>query len=79
MGGGAPMIALGLILLPFLGKLRGGGRRLGTLMALATLGTWLALGAVGCGGALSSENVSFTVTAASGSLSHSVTAQLVVK
>jgi hypothetical protein len=48
-------------------------------MALATLGTWLALGAVGCGGALSSENVSFTVTAASGSLSHSVTAQLVVK
>ena len=25
MGGGAPMIALGLILLPFLGKLRGGG------------------------------------------------------
>jgi len=79
MGGGAPMIALGLILLPFLGKLRGGGRRLGTLVALVTLGTWLALGAVGCGGALSSENVSFTVTAASGSLSHSVTAQLIVK
>jgi hypothetical protein len=48
-------------------------------MVLAALSAALALGIMGCGAKLSSENFSFNVTAASGSLSHSVTAHLTVK
>jgi len=47
---------------------------------LAVMGAALAAGFTGCGGAkLSSQNFSFTVTAASGSLSHSVAPQLTVQ
>ena len=79
-GGGAIPIALGLLLLPFAGRLRKGRAHLMRLAALAAIGAALALGLTGCGGAkLSPQNLSFTVTAASGSLTHSVTAQLTIK
>jgi hypothetical protein len=80
LGGGALPVALGLILLPFAGKMRRGRAGLTRLVVVAALSGALALGMIGCGGAkLSAENFSFAVTAASGSLSHSVTAQLTVK
>jgi hypothetical protein len=78
-GGGALPAALGLILLPFSGRLRKGRSRLSRLAVLAALSAALALGFTGCGAKLSSQTLSFTVTAASGSLSHSVTAQITVK
>ena len=78
LGGGALPVALGLILLPFAGVRR---RRSGLTgwVVLAALSATLALGILGCGAKLSSENFSFNVTATSGSLSHSVTAHLTVK
>jgi hypothetical protein len=79
MGRSVPAIALGFVLLPFLGRLRRGGKRFLKVILLAAFCAWLALGTMGCGGVLSSEDVSFTVTAASGSLSHSVTARLTVQ
>jgi hypothetical protein len=79
LGGGALPVALGLILLPFAGKVRRGRRGLSGLMVLAALSAALALGMAGCGVKLSPENFSFNVTATSGSLSHSVTAHLTVQ
>jgi hypothetical protein len=79
LGGGVLPVALGLILLPFAGEVRRWRRGLTGLMVLAALSAALALGIMGCGAKLSSENFSFNVTAASGSLSHSVTAHLTVK
>jgi hypothetical protein len=76
---GALPVALGLILLPLAAKGRRGRSFIG-LMVLAALSSALALGIMGCGGAkLSSENLSFNVTATSGSLSHSVVVHLTVK
>lgn len=78
-GGGALPVTLGLVLLPFVG-LRRGRAHLARLVALAVVGAALALGFTGCGSAkFSSQNLSFTVTAASGSLSHSVNAQVTVQ
>jgi hypothetical protein len=72
--------AFGLLLLPFAGRLRKGRARLTKLVTLVLLSAALAAGFAGCGGAkLSSQNFTFTVNAASGSLSHSVGAQLTVK
>jgi hypothetical protein len=82
LGGVLLPVVLGFILLPFAGTMRGGRAgltNLTKLMVLATLSATLALGMMGCGAKLSSENFSFSVTAASGSLSHSVTANLTVK
>ena len=79
-GGGVLPVALGLILLPFAGRMRKGRAHLTRLAVLAVISAALAMGFTGCGSAgFSSQNFSFTVTAASGSLSHSVTAQLTVK
>jgi len=79
-GGRTLPIALGLLLLPFTRKLRKERAHLARLAVLAAIGAALALGFTGCGGAkLSPQNLSFTVSAASGSLSHSVTAQVTVK
>jgi hypothetical protein len=78
-GGGSMPVALGLILLPFARRLRKAGPRLSRLAMLVALSAALALGLTGCGAKLSPQNLSFTVTAASGSLTHSVTAQLTVK
>jgi hypothetical protein len=79
LGGGALPVALGLILLPFAGKMRRGRGGLTALIVLAALSAALALGMVGCGAKLSAENFSLSVTATSGSLSHSVTAHLTVQ
>ncbi len=79
LGGVALPVALGVILLPFAGWMRKGRAGLMRLTVLAALSAGLALGMMGCGAKLSSENISLTVTAASGSLSHSVKAQLTVK
>jgi hypothetical protein len=82
LGGVLLPVVLGFILLPFAGTMRGGRAgltNLTKLMVLATLSATLALGMMGCGAKLSSEDFSFSVTAASGSLSHSVTANLTVK
>jgi hypothetical protein len=79
LGGGALPVALGLILLPFAGGMSRRRAGLTRLVAVAALSAALAVGMMGCGAKLSAENFSLTVTAASGSLSHSVTAQLTVK
>jgi hypothetical protein len=77
--GGAVLVAFGVIFLPFAGRRRKKiahlTRRLAVLLALCVA---LAMGIGGCGANLSEQNFSFTVSAASGSLSHSVTAQLKV-
>jgi hypothetical protein len=78
-GGGTLMAALGLILLPFAGGLGKARSRLLRLGVLAVLGAAVMTGVTGCGGLLSTQSFSFTVTASSGALSHSVTAQLTVK
>jgi uncharacterized cupredoxin-like copper-binding protein len=72
-------ITLGLVLLPFARRLRRARARLFRLAVLLLLGAALATGVTGCGGVLGSHTFSFTVTANSGSLEHSVTAQLTVK
>jgi len=78
-GGGTLPVALGLILLPFAG-MRKGRARLAKLVMVIVAGAALAAGLSGCGGAkLSPQSFSFTVTAASGSLTHSVTPQLTVQ
>lgn len=79
-GGGALPVALGLVLLPFVGRLLRGRAKLARLVVLAVIGAAIALGFTACGSAkFSPQNLSFTVKAASGSLTHSVTAQLTVK
>lgn len=75
---GALPVALGLILLPLAG-LRRGRAWLSKLVILVVLGAALAVGVTGCGGNLRSQSFAFTVTAASGSLSHSVAPQLTVQ
>ncbi len=79
-GRGAMPVAFGLLLLPLAGRLRKGRARLLKIALLAMLSTAIAVGVTACGGTkFSAQNLSFTVTAASGSLSHSVTAELTVK
>ena len=78
-GGGALPIAMGFILLPLAGSRRKARAKLLRLAVVAAVSAGLAAGFMGCGSAkFSPQNHSFTVTAASGSLSHSVTAQLTV-
>ncbi len=72
-------VALGLVLLPIAGKLRKTRARLVRFGVLLVLAAALAAGFTGCGGKLAPQSLSFTVTASSGSLAHSVTAQLSVK
>jgi len=78
-GGGALPVALGLVLLPFAGRLRRGRARLARLAVLFAIGAALAVGFTGCGAKTSPQNFSFTITAASGSLSHSLTPGLTVE
>ncbi len=81
-GGGLFPVALGLVLLPFsrrMRKLRSRLSRLSRLAVLLAALAALAAGLTNCGSNFTSQSFSFTVTAASGSLSHSVTAQVVVK
>lgn len=73
-------VALGLLLLPFAGKWRKSRTQFIRSVALAIVSAALTLGFTACGSTkFSPQNLSFTVTASSGALSHSVAAQLTVK
>lgn len=78
-GGGALPVALGLMLLPFVGRMRKARARLARLVVLLAIGAALAVGFTGCGTKTQSQNFSFSVTATSGSLSHSLTPGLTVE
>jgi len=88
-GGGALPIALGLILLPFSSRLRKTSRSLNKMLCLllcGLAGAALAAGLAGCGGRSSSstqpsnpQTYTLTITATSGTLSHSTTATLIVQ
>jgi hypothetical protein len=72
-----PVLALTLLLLP-LGRIRRVRSKLrGWLIALIAL-TALAAGVSGCGGSLTPQSYTITVTAASGNLNHSTTLKLTV-
>jgi len=78
-GGGALPVALGLILLPFAGRMRKAHARLVRLMVLLVIGAAVAVGFSGCGAKTSPQSFSFSVTAASGTLSHSLSPGLTVE
>jgi hypothetical protein len=78
-GGGALPVALGLILLPFAGRMRKAHARLVRLMVLLVIGAGVAVGFSGCGAKTSPQSFSFSVTAASGTLSHSLSPGLTVE
>jgi len=80
LGGNSLPVALGLILLPFASKLRKGGRRCQGLLILAAIGAALAIGLNGCGGVtLTPQTSTLTISATSGSLSHSIVEKLTVQ
>jgi hypothetical protein len=78
-GGGALPVVLGLIALPFAGRWRKGRARLARLAVLLAIGAALALGFTGCGAKTAPHSFSFSVTAASGALSHSLAPGLTVE
>ena len=79
-GKGAAPATLGLLLLPLAGRLRKGRARLAKLMVVLLATAALAAGLTSCSGtSLSSQSFSFTVSAASGALTHSVTPELTVQ
>jgi streptogramin lyase len=86
-GGGTLPVALGLILLPFAGRLRKGSRLMKQICCLTVLvlGAALLAGLTGCGGGSgstpgsASESYTLTITATSGSLSHTMTVNLTVE
>jgi hypothetical protein len=78
-GGGALALAL-VLLLPFAGMMRRTAYRLNRLVVLGLISAALAVGLTGCGGvSLTPQTFTITITAAAGSLSHSVTASLTVQ
>jgi hypothetical protein len=73
-------VALGLILLPFAGRLRNSAYRWRRLTVLVLAGAALAVGLTGClFTSATPQPFSLTVTAASGPLSHSTTVKLIVQ
>ncbi len=79
-GGGALPVVLGLILLPFAGRLRKAAHGWNRLILLGLVGAALAAGLTGCGGvSLHPKTIPITISAAAGPLSHSVTASLTVQ
>ena len=78
-GGGALPVTLGLVLLPFVRRMRKARARLAQLMVLLAIVAALAVGFTGCGVKTTPQNFSFSVTAASGTLSHSLTPGLTVE
>jgi hypothetical protein len=83
--GSALPLALGLIILPvsfglpFAGRLRKHAYGWYGLAALALASAALAVGLTGCGVNLTPQSSTLTITAASGSLSHSITVNLTVE
>ena len=79
-GGGALPLALGLILLPFACRMRKTAYRWSRLVVLALIGAALGAGLTGCSRVtLTPQTSTITITAAAGSLSHSVSASLTVQ
>ena len=72
-------LSLGLILLPFVRRLRIIHSAWYRLAVLAVAGAALATALTACGGSFNPQTFSFTVSGASGSLSHSTTVNLTVK
>ena len=80
IGGSSLPVALGLILLPFAGRLRNSAYRWRRLTVLVLAGAALAVGLTGClFTSATPQPFSLTVTAASGPLSHSTTVKLIVQ
>ena len=78
-GGGAMPVTLGLMLLPFVRRMRKARARLARLMVLLVICATIAVGFMGCGTKTTPQNFSFSVTAVSGALSHSLTPGLTVE
>jgi hypothetical protein len=86
--GGLPVVALGLLLLPFAGRLRRTARGLKGTVCLVFVGLALAAGLTSCGGGAGGggggsstppQNYVLTVTASAGSLSNTFAVGLVVE
>jgi hypothetical protein len=78
-GGRSLPVALGLILLPFAGRLRKTAHRLRRIAVLALAGAALAVGLTGCQITFTPKTIPLTVTATSGTLTHTTTVNIIVK
>jgi hypothetical protein len=78
-GGGSLPVALGLILLPLAGRLRKTAHRFRKIALLTLAGAALAVGISGCQLTLTPQTFPLTVTATSGTLSHSTTMNIIVQ
>jgi hypothetical protein len=78
-GKGSLPVALGLLLLPFAGRLRKAPSRWFRMAVFAVASAALAAGSTGCGFTYTPQNFSITITAASGSLSHATAVKLTVE
>jgi hypothetical protein len=78
-GGRSLPVALGLILLPLAGRLRKTARRFRRVALLALAGAALAVGLTGCQITFTPKSFPLTITATSGTLSHSTTVNIIVQ
>jgi hypothetical protein len=78
-GGRSFPVALGLILLPLAGRLRKAAHRFHRAAALALAGAILAVGLSGCQLTFTPQSFPLTITATSGTLSHSTAVTIIVK
>ena len=77
-----PLVALGILLLPFARKWRSAGKRMSRRLCLLLIAAGIAAvtGATGCGGSSSySQTYNVTVTVTAGTLTHSTQLTLIVK
>ena len=79
LGGGSLPVVLGLILLPLAGRLRKTAHRFRKIALLALAGAALAVGMTGCQITFTPKSFPLTVTATSGTLSHSITVNIIVQ
>jgi hypothetical protein len=70
---------LGLILLPFAGRLRKTAHRFRRVAVLTLAGAALAVGVTGCQITFTPKTYPLTVTATSGTLSHTTTVNIIVE
>jgi len=78
-GKGSLPVALGLILFPLAGRLRKAAHRFSRVVALVLASAALAVGLTGCHITYTPQSYSFTLSATSGSLSHTTTMDITVK
>jgi len=72
-------VALGLLLLPFAGRLRRSARRWPQMLLLAVVSAGLAASLMGCAFQYNPQTTTVTVTATSGALSHTATVKITVQ